>query len=43
MNEDGTIEHVEIEEEKITMPSNDGYYMKSMLYGTTERDHLYCM
>ncbi|QPQ36604.1 MULTISPECIES: hypothetical protein [unclassified Lysinibacillus] len=27
MNEDGTIENVEIKEEKITMPSKEGYYI----------------
>ncbi|MFJ7733148.1 hypothetical protein ACIQXF_14765 [Lysinibacillus sp. NPDC097231] len=27
MNEDGTIENVEIKDEKITMPSKEGYYI----------------
>ncbi|MFJ7648474.1 hypothetical protein ACIQ1H_13005 [Lysinibacillus sp. NPDC097279] len=27
MNEDGTIENVEIKEDKITMPSKEGYYI----------------
>ncbi|MEK4170550.1 membrane lipoprotein lipid attachment site-containing protein [Lysinibacillus sp. FSL L8-0312] len=30
MNEDGTIENVEIKDEKITMPSKEGYYISEL-------------